>query len=115
MIKITAKDIDILRSKAVNLNQMEKIAIRKIMGTAEPDICFIDCIDIKPERFKSEIESFSEDLTVITEHKAEDKYAVVAAASIVAKVERDSEIDKIRKNFQMWDQVTPAILKPLNS
>lgn len=100
LVKITAKDIDILRSKDVNLNQIEKIAIQKIIGMAKPNLCIIDCIDINPDRFKREIESYSEDLKVIAEHKADENYAVVSAASIVAKVERDSEIATIRKKFK---------------
>lgn len=100
LVKITAKDIDILRAKEVNLNQIEKIAMRKIIEDSGADISIIDCIDIKPDRFKCEIEGFFPDLEVIAEHSAEDNYAVVAAASIVAKVERDLEVAKIRKNFK---------------
>jgi ribonuclease HII len=100
LVKISAQDIDLLRSKDVNLNQIEKIAFRKIIGDSNPDISIIDCIDVKPERLKGEIESYSSNMEVVTEHKAEDKYALVAAASIVAKVERDSEIAKIRKDFK---------------
>lgn len=100
LVKITARDIDILRANEVNLNQIEKIAMQRIIGNSGANISIIDCIDIKPDRFKNEIEGFFPDLQVITEHNAEDKYAVVAAASIVAKVERDLELAKIRKDFK---------------
>ena len=100
LIKIKAHDIDILRAGDVNLNQIEKIAMRRIIEDSGADISIIDCIDIKPDRFKGEMEGYFPDLQVIAEHSAEDKYAVVAAASIVAKVERDMEIAKIRKNFE---------------
>lgn len=100
VVKIPAHDIDLLRSKEVNLNQIEKIAMRKIIEMSEANISIIDCMDVKPERLKNEIESFFPQIEVISEHNAEDKYAVVAAASIVAKVERDSEIDKLRKTFK---------------
>jgi ribonuclease HII len=40
------------------------------------------------------------ELNIITEHKADDKYVVVAAASIVAKVERDQEIAKLKKEYK---------------
>lgn len=99
-VKITAQDIDLLRSKDVNLNEIEKIAMKKIIGDSEPDISIIDCIDVKPKRFKAEIETYKENLEVVAEHKADDKYAIVSAASIVAKVERDSEVQKIRKEFK---------------
>ncbi|MCE7699105.1 MAG: ribonuclease HII [Methanobacterium paludis] len=99
-VKITAQDIDLLRSKDVNLNEIEKIAMKKIIGDSEPDISIIDCIDVKPKRFKAEIETYKENLEVVAEHKADDKYVIVSAASIVAKVERDSELQKIRKEFK---------------
>jgi ribonuclease HII len=99
-VHISAADIDLLRSKDVNLNEIEKIAMRKIIGDSKPDVSFIDCIDIKPERFTIEIEKFQDNLKVVAEHKADDKYVIVSAASIVAKVERDMEIQKIRKEFK---------------
>lgn len=120
LVKITAYDIDILRAKDINLNQIEKIAIRKIIEDSEADTSIIDCIDVKPERFKNEMESFFTGLEVVAEHQAEDKYAVVAAASIVAKVERDSEINKLRKNYKdigsgyPSDPVTIEFLKKIS-
>jgi ribonuclease HII len=98
-VHISAADIDLLRSKDVNLNEIEKIAMRKIIGDSKPDVSFIDCIDVKPERFTEEIEKFQDNLRVIAEHRADDKYVIVSAASIVAKVERDMEIHKIRKEY----------------
>ena len=98
-VHISASDIDLLRSKDVNLNEIEKIAMKQIIGNSSPDICYIDCIDVKPERFTNEIENFQEDLKVVAEHGADDTYVIVSAASIVAKVERDKEISVIRKEF----------------
>ena len=74
--------------------------MRKIIGDSNPDVSYIDCIDVKPERFKNEIEKFQNNLKVVAEHGADDKYAIVSAASIVAKVERDMEINKIKKEFK---------------
>lgn len=100
LVKISARDIDVLRGKEVNLNQIEKIGVQKIIGKSGADTCIVDCFDIKPDRFKNELESHYPNLNVVAEHSAEDKYAVVAAASIVAKVERDLEMAKIRKEFK---------------
>ncbi len=99
-VHISAADIDLLRSKDVNLNEIEKIAMRKIIGDSKPDVSFIDCIDVNPLRFIDEIEKFQDNLKVIAEHKADSKYAIVSAASIVAKVDRDMEIQKLRKIFK---------------
>ncbi len=99
-VHIQARDIDNLRAKDINLNEIEKIAIKKVIAVSNPDMAYIDCLDIKPQRFCKEMENFRNDLKVIAEHKAEDKYPIVAAASIVAKVERDIEIEKIRKEYR---------------
>lgn len=98
-VHISASDIDLLRSKDVNLNEIEKIAIRQIIGNSSPDISYIDCIDVKPERFITEIEKFQANMQVVAEHGADDTFVIVSAASIVAKVERDQEISRIKKEF----------------
>lgn len=99
-VHIQAMDIDNLRAKNINLNEIEKIAIKKIIGMSNPDLAYIDCLDIKPKRLCDEMESFRGNLRVIAEHKADDKYAIVAAASIIAKVERDMEIEKLKKEYK---------------
>ena len=99
-VHIQAMDIDNLRAKNINLNEIEKIAIKKVIGMSNPDVAYIDCLDVKPQRFCNEMELFRDGLKVIAEHKAEDKYPIVAAASIVAKVERDMEIEKLKKEYR---------------
>ena len=85
--------------------------MRKIIGDSKPDVSFIDCIDVKPEHFKNEIEKFPDKLKVVAEHGADDKYAIVSAASIVAKVERDMAIQHPKKNSAILDSVIPVTLK----
>lgn len=99
-VHITAHDIDTLRSRDVNLNEIEKIAINRIIGDANPSTCFIDSMDVKPERLTSELETMHSQLRVIAEHKADDRYPIVSAASIIAKVERDRAIQDIRKIYE---------------
>jgi len=40
-----------------------------------------------------------EDIKIISEHKADENYPVVSAASILAKVTRDEEIEKIKQQI----------------
>ncbi|HOI40893.1 MAG TPA: ribonuclease HII [Methanobacterium sp.] len=99
-VHITAKDIDLLRSRDVNLNEIEKIAINKIIKESTPTTCFIDSMDVKPERLTRELEAMHPDVKVLAEHKADDRYPIVSAASIIAKVERDRAIQEIKKKYK---------------
>jgi ribonuclease HII len=116
-VKITAKDIDMLRSRDVNLNEIEKIAINRIIGSSNPSTCFIDSMDVKPERLTNELETMHPDLKVVAEHKADDRYPIVSAASIIAKVERDGLSRRSKKNINIKTlaQVIPVIPKLLTS
>ncbi|MFB2622644.1 MULTISPECIES: ribonuclease HII [unclassified Methanothermobacter] len=96
-VKISASDIDTMREKGFNLNEIEKIAIKRIIAEAQPDSVIIDSVDVKPERLAEEIRSHFGDIEVKAEHGADAKYYPVAAASIIAKVERDLEIERIQK------------------
>ncbi|MBI5459272.1 ribonuclease HII [Methanobacterium sp.] len=99
-VHITAHDIDTLRSRDVNLNEIEKIAINRIISESNPSTCFIDSMDVKPERLTSELETMHSEVRVVAEHKADDRYPIVSAASIIAKVERDRAIQDIRKTYE---------------
>ena len=99
-VEISAKDIDILREKGVNLNQIEKLAMMRIMAKLKADRIIIDSLDIKEGRLEEEMQNFvGENSEVIAEHKADDKYLVVGAASIIAKTRRDELIDQINKEY----------------
>ena len=99
-VHITAKDIDMMRSRDVNLNEIEKIAINRIIGESSPSSCFIDSMDVKPERLTSQLETIHPEVKVFAEHKADDRYPIVSAASIIAKVERDRAIREIQKEYK---------------
>ncbi|MDR2967684.1 MAG: ribonuclease HII [Methanobacteriaceae archaeon] len=99
-VEITAKDIDSLRAKGVNLNEIEKIAMIKIIKKLKWDKIIIDSVDIKPKRLEEGIKKVVSDAKIVSEHKADEKYLQVAAASIVAKSKRDQIIEKIKKEYR---------------
>jgi len=99
-VEITAKDIDTLRAKGVNLNEIENIAMIKVIQNLSYDQIIIDSVDIKPERLKKKIKNVIGNKKIIAEHKADDKYIQVAAASIIAKSKRDKIIEKIKKDYR---------------
>lgn len=104
-VEITARDIDNLRGMDVNLNEIEKIAMLKIIDKLDTDCIIIDSVDVKPERLQEEIKSVIGDVKIIVEHKADDTYIQVGAASIIAKYERDSIIEQLKKEYRKVGEI----------
>ena len=100
VVVITARDIDTLRAKGVNLNEIEKLAMKKIINKLRADRIIIDALDVKEGRLQEEMEDYVDhSCEVIAEHKADDKYLAVGAASIIAKTKRDMIIEEINKEY----------------
>ena len=98
IVVISAREIDEMRADGINLNEIEKNAMESILLKLKPEKAIVDAVDVKAERFQ---ETLCKDtgLNVIAEHKADDKYIEVSAASIIAKAERDDQIKEINKDF----------------
>lgn len=97
-VVITAQDIDNLRAQGTNLNEIEMIAYQKIISKFSPEKAIVDAVDIKAERFQERLRTTGID--VIAEHKADDNYIEVSAASIIAKRTRDEFIEQLNKDFR---------------
>ncbi|HJN57619.1 MAG TPA: ribonuclease HII, partial [Nitrososphaerales archaeon] len=97
--KICPSEIDEYVSKGKKyrrLNYLEAITMGQIALNQDPDIIYVDAADINPKRFADDIRStLTKDVKIFSTHKADQKYPIVSAASIVAKCERDAEIAKI--------------------
>ncbi len=76
------------------LNFLEAKHIASLMRRGNSYI--VDCPDVNEERFKKILTEISGVDDIVTEHKADLNYPVVSAASILAKVTREKEIEKIR-------------------
>ncbi len=80
------------------LNYLETIHMAKVIDALGADEVFVDAPDVNPVRFRAELEELlSCTPRIVAEHKADVNYPVVSAASIVAKVERDRDIEELRK------------------
>lgn len=82
------------------LNKLEAEAMAAVISDIQPDNVYVDCCDVKPLRYTSLLETYITSNRVYklySFHHADALNAVVSAASIVAKVIRDSEIYEIRK------------------
>lgn len=98
IIVITASEIDEMRAEGINLNEIEKNAMEDLILRLKPEKAIVDAVDVKAERFQ---ENLCKDtgFNVIAEHKADDNYIQVSAASIIAKAERDDQIAEINEEF----------------
>ena len=98
IVVISAREIDEMRAEGINLNEIEKNAMESILLKLKPEKAIVDAVDVKAERFQENLR-IDTGLNVIAEHKADDKYIEVSAASIIAKAERDNQIAQINKDF----------------
>lgn len=98
IVVISAAEIDQMRADGINLNDIEKNAMRDLIIKMNPEKAIVDAVDVKAERFQDNL-CESTGVNVIAEHKADDKYIQVSAASIIAKAERDAQIEKINKEY----------------
>lgn len=82
------------------LNRLEAQAMARVLATLKPDIAYVDASDILPNRFRDHIaENLPFKLKIISEHKADAKYPIVSAASIIAKVERDKALSLLQRKY----------------
>ena len=102
IIIIPPKEIDsALKSESLNLNWLEAIKSAEIIDFLKPEKAIVDCPSNNIINYKNFLKEHLKNKTeLIVEHKADFKYAVVSAASIIAKVTRDKEIKEIQKKIK---------------
>ncbi|WP_290596365.1 MULTISPECIES: ribonuclease HII [unclassified Archaeoglobus] len=97
VIKVQPEKLDeMMRYKTINeiLRECYASIIRKL----SPEVAYVDSPDVIPERLSRELEKMTS-VKVVAEHKADEKYPLVAAASIIAKVEREKEIEELKEKL----------------
>jgi len=118
VIKLSPKEIDkVVQTgrKLHRLNRLEARTMAKVIGVLKPDIAYVDASDVLEERFKQHISEYlSFKVEIVSEHKADKKYPIVSAASIIAKVERDKEIAELREKHGDFGCGYPTDPKTIN-
>jgi|TARA_B100001964_G_scaffold228142_1_gene278884 ribonuclease HII len=108
IVSISPQQLDKLRLK-YTLNVIEAIAFAKIIDRLKPSKAYIDCADPIPNNFKNAIEqNLQHECRLVIEHKADQKYPVVSAGSIIAKVTRDAKIKMLSQEYGSIGSGYPA-------
>jgi ribonuclease HII len=86
--------------KLRRLNYLEALAMARVIGELRPERVYIDSSDVRPSRFAGQILKVMRwRPQICCEHRADQAYPIVSAASILAKVRRDRIIDELRRRY----------------
>lgn len=82
-----------------NLNWLEADKTVELINMLDPDKAFIDCPSNNVKAYKGFLVErlLNKKVELVVEHGADAKYLIAGAASILAKVARDKEIENIKK------------------
>jgi ribonuclease HII len=98
VIKVSPKEIDERLEVGTNLNKLEAIKMAELINFLKPKIAILDCPSTNPKSFLNYLNPYlKHKCKLIAENYADRRFLEVAAASIIAKVERDKEVRKIEK------------------
>jgi ribonuclease HII len=98
-VMIDAQEIDAIRNE-MTMNACVARAHAQVIAKISPTRAIVDACDVNCFRYAEIVRAHLPSLCeIVSEHHADEKYLVVSAASIVAKVVRDREILNLAKKY----------------
>lgn len=98
-VTIDAQEIDAIRTE-MTMNACVARAHARVIARISPTSAYVDACDVNCFRYAEMVKAhLTSSCEIVSEHHADEKYRVVSAASIVAKVVRDREIKKLAKKY----------------
>ncbi len=120
-IIVTPEEMDARSSVGLNINLLEAQKAAEIIDALKPDVVYVDSpTSPKAEKFAEFIRAKLKlkDVDIHAEHKCDLNHPECSAASIIAKVTGDREVEKIRKEIglefgsgYMSDEVTQKFVQ----
>ena len=88
------------RGTKTSLNDLEAVVFASLIDRLKPDIVYIDACDVNEDRFRQMVSGrLSYKPRMVCEHKADDHYPIVSAASIIAKTNRDRIVSEMQSEI----------------
>ena len=99
----------------VNLNYLEAYYMARIINRLPGKYVVVDAADVNQSLFlKNVIKNVKRKILMISSHHADDMYLAVSAASIIAKVVRDMEIEKLHRVYGDFGSGYPSDPKTIS-
>jgi len=116
IVRASPELIDGSLTSGTNLNELEAKMAAKIINSINKDLSekikvIIDCPSVNVDSWKLSLLKYlekTENLEISCEHKADANHLSAAAASILAKVTREEEVSKLKKEFGDFGSGYPA-------
>ena len=112
VVKSFPNEIDDAINSKLNLNTLEAKKAAEIINSlsdGEEEIkIIIDCPSVNTKAWRLKLLEFvknKENIEVICEHKADVNHPSVSAASILAKVSREEEVEIIKKEYERYGNI----------
>ena len=99
IVRLDAQEIDRVRQD-MTLNAAVARAHAQVISKLSPACAYVDACDVNTFRYAEMVKNhLQQPCEIVSEHHADEKFPVVSAASIIAKVTRDRAIATLAKKY----------------